>query len=1561
MGCLYSVNKSKLTDNKVISILSPMLNGEKVTYWDLHNALKQINEDSPIDSDTDMLFSIQTDTASKLEEIKTVSRLTADRYGNIVEDDIGGNVYNIQHFLDSQYFDPEQKYYLKMNDELYKQYLREEGWSEEQINQQFNRFQQIGQDAYAIHYIVNNFNLPNANDDYSWTIGVTNSVAKKIEELKVTIQNNKLTNKSTNALEWQLAGFQRVLNMLNSEGSNIGAQIRHTLINTARENKVDDVSCKRVRNIGLYQTLNDLGIQLLGHIDQLIVDKYGNIAIYQHKVTSEPMEVWSKSKRKKFELELAFLRNILKAKGFSANKISLHMIPTYVQYEGENIKSIKMLDPINVQVSNGNYNLKEVDDIVNNYLSSKVTFKNISSNISKAADITKIMFPSIDLKANEISKSIDSFIAKEYNPRTGLGSIIRLLDDPEGYNYQIRLGNKTKKIKEITPPKDNTEIKEYLEEEFSKSDEQLGTVLDTLVTNIQTARRNNETPEFKAFKRSHYQLISQLDKYINPIYIGGEPYYEWEIIDNQELRDNHILLFKNSKGQIDVVTLTTNNLYEVNKKGNNTNILNSYISDSYSGNLYNYNASFGHIHQINTLNILNEVLPTLEGNYKLGNMQVISVKGRGQGMYSPIADLVSQYYVPILDIVQQHNSGLHLQNNLSDLEYVDQYQLVAEYCQELLNTSSYTENNPIKTKLQETITDLDNANNDSAKRTALSGLLEYLQNNPVIKMVQTSNVNITELNENSKLLINVYNQACTAFNKLNDIHVETKHKKLSWAETNLVKPDAISDNNFKTIKSIVTQTTFRANERVIKQANAMMNLSRKYLDKVGYSKAQGAIVGNETSYFQNMFILNNVGEPTMMFKNPYKDDVENRMTSDEKAFLKGALFEFAKVTYSMHNKPFHFTSYEDPKFIEEVNNNEILRRVPLMRASSTLSFSSLKNDLIQLKETAQGLVSADNNIFARWQQTLDKEGVSRSMRDRYEEGVINPFYASMTKDDNARQEALNTHPNSYWETNIPAILYSYINQNILTQEFNKSLILIKSVLFQAKMLALNANNQQYLNWLQNEADKYLTVNVFKDSILEESSKKAMTIINPLRHFVSKVFLSFNIKSMVRDTLEGFQQNYVKSATKYGTDLKAANITKAYKIVTEGSFTSVRDITLLNQLCIKYGLSNLDFANIANGLRTDKSGINHFDDIAFATMKRPDFLNRMTLFVARCIQDGVWDAYSIDKEGNVIYDWTKDKRFSAIKTAKKGSKEYNDALSAYYSQIRLYNKEHIDSPIEFTTDKENGLPSPYSLDTIEKIKQVADSIYGNYDTSGKAMAENMAVGMSFGQFTTYMNGIIANWFSRKRVIKGDKTVQCRNEKGQLLYFTQDGEVTTENTGIPVVDGIPMVVQGVFGTFGDIISILAENNDIEEKKKAFNKLLKNPSDAANLRKALVSLLYCAIISALFKEVLDPSYKDFMKENRDNVLADSLMYVLYNGAHQSTENFKEVGVIYEYFNGDSTNGLSSGMQIPYQAYPVKLIKSAYNTIIDPEKHWGEYIVNNVPSLSMFREATKAYYAEN
>lgn len=44
-----------------------------------------------------------------------------------------------------------------------------------------------------------------------------------------------------------------------------------------------------------------------------------------------------------------------------------------------------------------------------------------------------------------------------------------------------------------------------------------------------------------------------------------------------------------------------------------------------------------------------------------------------------------------------------------------------------------------------------------------------------------------------------------------------------------------------------------------------------------------------------------------------------------------------------------------------------------------------------------------------------------------------------------------------------------------------------------------------------------------------------------------------------------------------------------------------------------------------------------------------------------------------------------------------------------------------------------------------IRAVGDNIYGSYDKGKKAMAENTSLGIMFGMFTTWMNGIVNNYF------------------------------------------------------------------------------------------------------------------------------------------------------------------------------------------------------------------------
>lgn len=63
------------------------------------------------------------------------------------------------------------------------------------------------------------------------------------------------------------------------------------------------------------------------------------------------------------------------------------------------------------------------------------------------------MFLNANITQNRITKTIDSYISQQYNSRTGTGDIVKLEDDPQGYNYAVTIDGEIHKIKEDSLPK----------------------------------------------------------------------------------------------------------------------------------------------------------------------------------------------------------------------------------------------------------------------------------------------------------------------------------------------------------------------------------------------------------------------------------------------------------------------------------------------------------------------------------------------------------------------------------------------------------------------------------------------------------------------------------------------------------------------------------------------------------------------------------------------------------------------------------------------------------------------------------------------------------------------------------------------------------------------------------------------------------------------------------------------------------------------------------------------------------------------------------------------------
>ena len=117
------------------------------------------------------------------------------------------------------------------------------------------------------------------------------------------------------------------------------------------------------------------------------------------------------------------------------------------------------------------------------------------------------------------------------------------------------------------------------------------------------------------------------------------------------------------------------------------------------------------------------------------------------------------------------------------------------------------------------------------------------------------------------------------------------------------------------------------------------------------------------------------------------------------------------------------------------------------------------------------------------------------------------------------------------------------------------------------------------------------------------------------------------------------------------------------------------------------------------------------------------------------KDGSLEAHT-HKDGQLIYDYTKDKRYEAMFTYPKGSKEYNEAYARYLAAAKQFQEEGVrnDDGTEFKIG--DSLPRAYTNKEASAMKAIADNIYGYYNNETKSMMGSLMLGGLFTQMKNY---------------------------------------------------------------------------------------------------------------------------------------------------------------------------------------------------------------------------------
>lgn len=125
----------------------------------------------------------------------------------------------------------------------------------------------------------------------------------------------------------------------------------------------------------------------------------------------------------------------------------------------------------------------------------------------------------------------------------------------------------------------------------------------------------------------------------------------------------------------------------------------------------------------------------------------------------------------------------------------------------------------------------------------------------------------------------------------------------------------------------------------------------------------------------------------------------------------------------------------------------------------------------------------------------------------------------------------------------------------------------------------------------------------------------------------------------------------------------------------------------------------------------------------------------------------------------------------------------------------------------------------------------------------------------------------------------------DESGNLLFLDENGNITTEDTGMPLTKNIPVIIQGVWYTLQNLYQVFGDGG----LKAAKDYINANPTVRASLAKLLSDMLVSLLLLSLFKFALDPLYKDYKKEMKDNpVLVNLATEIFYKAGDRSYDSF-------------------------------------------------------------------------
>jgi len=567
--------------------------------------------------------------------------------------------------------------------------------------------------------------------------------------------------------------------------------------------------------------------------------------------------------------------------------------------------------------------------------------------------------------------------------------------------------------------------------------------------------------------------------------------------------------------------------------------------------------------------------------------------------------------------------------------------------------------------------------------------------------------------------------------------------------------DASNIDNYyvQTVMGIIKEKLFQVKQTLLPFSNKANQLVKKIIEEQTYYSHKVSFFPKGHTFFNNLissdgrysglYIYVDPNEFNSAWANSKENKAGwNRLTQAEKEFSTFFTKQLKESYIAVYGEEAYNANWEDGR-IPLMKKDVSLQTAEILNQAKDRNISSAYENLKDVMERAFGA----NENFAQVISETGDTGVPnyymRGNKEEHEEharelvlkygGIETDLYKVLlaTKSNLEKKKEFD-EIEGYFQL-IKHMASRDVSTDGITENKNTLKLLdnIYKYYFKQERQKLNAGNRKYKNYASLRKALKNIEYVDVDRIINMGMK--------LNTFVTMVLAPLNdVKNITQGFLRGLARGVAGTLSNlYGGEapFTVSDFMRQWGLVTTLLF-DVNRRDLVAQLLKVTNTFNADLSDFASPkfLETDKRFIMFRSGVFFMLNYIGDYVNRSAVTLAMIEKEIGLEAFSLDKNGNLVYDKTKDKRYQTP-----------------------------DGKLIVDTLIDNGYIYGIDDKMSNYYKKISNETYGSYDNETFRMINMYSLGRLLLQFRRYLPDYLYESFAKKKYVYNTGKYVVKNGK------------------------------------------------------------------------------------------------------------------------------------------------------------------------------------------------------